>query len=146
MILTSLLLAAVKPTTLPPAKVADVVAAAGDCFEAAAARKVNTVHLKKAGWVEVEPADGKYFRREGVSARIVALDNVCSLVAPVARFDDVQAVLLQVDDVVKPDHIEEVKQGILLTKGARKVLFYVGSPTVEAAPAVRIDVMYSESR
>jgi hypothetical protein len=145
-ILPALLFASTQTASLTPAKVEEVVSAARDCFEAASTRKVNTAHLKQVGWVEVEPADGKYFRRNGVSARIVAIDNVCSLVSPVASFDDVQAVLLRVDDVVKPKRIDEVQQGILLTNGPRKVLFYVGSPTVKASPAVRIDVTYSESR
>jgi hypothetical protein len=145
-ILPALLLATAQPAALPPAEVADVVAAAGVCFDAVASRKVNMARLKQAGWVEVEPGNATYFRREGVSARIAAVANVCSLVAPVASFDDIRAVLSGVDDIVKPDRTEEVKQGILLTKGARKVLFYVGSPTVSASPAVRIDVTYSKGQ
>jgi hypothetical protein len=116
-----------------------------------AARDVQLSRLTGAGWVEVlnkigkpETAGGHLFRRAGVSAEIAVVGPVCSLVAPVSTFDDVQAALLGIDEEVHPDRIEEVKQGILLYKGARRILFFVGSPTVKTPAAVRIDISYSE--
>ena len=78
--------------------------------------------------------------------KIAVVGPVCSLVAQVKTFDEVQAVLMAVDDVVGPDRIEEVKEGILFKKGNRELLFWVGSPTTKTPAAVRIDIRNSETR
>jgi hypothetical protein len=158
MLFTAFLIATTAPSEagnskLAPARVSDVVAAAMNCFHAVAMKDVEVSRLTEAGWSEVldsagkpETPGGHIFRRPGLSAEIAVAGPVCSLVAPVTTFDDVQAALLGIDDAVHPDRIEEVKQGILLHKGTRRILFFVGSPTVKSPAAVRIDVMNSESR
>jgi len=136
---------------LAPDGVPDVVAAATACFEAVATKKVDAARLTDAGWVEVpddkpSPNGGHAYRHQGMSGEIVAVGSACSLIAPVKSFDDVKATLLQLDDVVHPDRFEESDEGIVLTKGNRTILFYVGPPTNQTPAAVRIDAMFSEKK
>jgi hypothetical protein len=139
--------------TLTAASVPDVVAAAVNCYEAVSPGTVQISRLTVAGWAEVldksgkpETAGGHLFRRAGFSGEIAAVGRVCSLVAPVKSFDEVQSVLLKLDDAVHPDRTEERSQGIALTKGNKTILFWVGSPTNRTPAAVRIDATSLETK
>ncbi|MBW0007272.1 MAG: hypothetical protein JO335_06115 [Sphingomonas sp.] len=140
-------------TELAPAQVPELVAAALNCFESIEASQVNMSRLRSAGWVErldkngqPETAGGHAFQRSGLTAEIAVVGRVCSLVAPVKSFDDVQATLMKLDDAIHPDGIREVKEGILLTKDHRSVLFWVGNPTTRSPAAVRIDASFMETK
>jgi hypothetical protein len=157
MLFTALMIAAVSAPAgeadLTPAPVADVVAAAKNCFDAVATKNIDVSRLTSAGWVEALDAAGKpetpgghLFRRTGVSVEIAVVGSVCSLVAPVQSSADVQTTLLKLDDAIHPDRAQEVDGGILLTKGNRSVLFWVGNPTVATSPAVRIDAKNLENK
>jgi len=157
MLLTAFLIAtapaAVGHPQLAPTSVSDVVAAAVNCFDAVATKNVEVSRLTGAGWAEVvdssgkpESAGGHLFRRPGLSAEIAVVGPVCSLVAPIQSSDDVQATLLKLDDAIHPDRMQEVSEGIVLTKGNRSMLFWVGNPTVGTPAAVRIDARNLEAK
>ena len=137
----------------PPAMVSDVVAGAIKCFEAVASKNVVVSRLTEVGWVELldakgnpETPGGHVYRRAGVGAEIAVVGSVCSLVASVRSFDDVKATLLQLDDAIHPDKIEKNDHGILLKKGSRSIMFFVGDVTNQKPAAVRIDAEFSETQ
>ena len=158
MLTASILLAGLAPSAssssqLTPSNVSDVVAAAKKCFEAVTKNDVMLSRLTEAGWVEVLDSDGKpetegghLFRHPGISAEIAVVGSVCSLVAPVRSFEDVRECLTRLGDVISPEKIEERREGIVLRKDKRSILFWVGSPTTREPAAVRIDTAFSETQ
>ncbi|RST31789.1 hypothetical protein HMF7854_13805 [Sphingomonas ginkgonis] len=152
LLVTSLASSAAGASQLKPASVEDVVAAAMTCLDATTSKGPEVSRLAAAGWVEALDSAGRpvtrgghLFRKPNISAEIAAVGPVCSLVAPVASFDDVKATLSGVDDAVHPDRFKKVDRGILFQKGSHNLLFFVGSPSVKAPAAVRIDVTNMES-